>query len=375
MRIVYLTDQVYLAGGAEKILTQKVNYWADVLDCDVLLITSDQLKKLPFYKLSEKVKHHDLEMGYPSGSLYHPKNIGRFREQYQKLKVALQSFQPDAVFVVSQRIFHSITPFAAKGFPTYFEYHTSWYGYKLTKERLPLAYQIKEKAIRKWLDFVESKYTHIVYLNQSEFDYFKKKNGLIIPNFFDYTEPPKNAVRKKIAVSLGRLTFQKGYDLLIDTWAGLDAKVEGWEMHVYGEGEDRQKLEAQLTQHQFRNPFIFQPEIRHVGEKLDEAAVYVMSSRFETFPMVLLEALSHGLPVVSFDCPSGPSSILIPGEDSVLAEPMDTKALASALITVMQDENKRAVMSEKALENVRRFSPEHIMKLWYDLVRSNSRAV
>ena len=371
MKLLYVTDQVYLHGGAEKILIQKLNYWADVYGYDVTLLTSVQKGKAPFFPLSSKVKMHDLKMGYPDGTLYHPKNFYLFRKQFKRLESFIDAYKPDAVFVLSQSLFHIITPFAAKTIPTYYEYHTSWYGFKLGFDRLSGIKKIKAKVIRRIADYAESRYTKIVYLNQAEFDHFKLKNAVIIPNFFDVLEQRQPRNPKKIAISLGRLSFQKGYDLLIEAWKQVDTQIDGWQMHVYGNGELREKLVRDAAAHKFKNPLHFFEAIDNINEKLSQASLYVMSSRFETFPMVLLEALSNQVPVVSFDCPTGPRSILTENEDGLIVPPLDVKALADAIVAIAGDEQKRLSMGAAGLKNVSRFSPESVMQQWDSLIRSN----
>ncbi|NUY80873.1 glycosyltransferase family 4 protein [Flavobacterium sp. MAH-1] len=373
MRLLYLTDQVYLHGGAEKILIQKLNYWAEVYGYEVALLTCVQKGKPSFLPISERVKQFDLGINYPGGSLYHPKNFGLFKQHYQKLKAFVSDYKPDAVFVVSQTLTHIITPFAAKGFPTYFEYHTSWFGFKMGYERLSFPHKIKTRFIKAITRYAESKYTKIVLLNQTEFDKFKKKNAVVIPNFYDETAEVYPFERKKTVITLGRLSREKGYDLLIEAWKKLDGKIENWELVVYGEGAERQKIENQLSQNTFRNPVKFPGATDNINEKLAKASIYVMSSRTETFPMSLLEALSNGLPVVSFDCPSGPRHIITQKSDGFLMPPNDTQALADQLLALMNNEGLRIRMSENAIENVKRFSAKSVMKQWEDLIRANRK--
>lgn len=371
MRLLYLTDQVYLHGGAEKILIQKLNYWVEVYGYEVALLTSVQKGKPSFLPISGKVKQFDLGIDYPEGSLYHPKNFGLFKQHYKKLKAFVSEYRPDAVFVVSQTLTHIIAPFAAKGFPTYFEYHTSWFGFKMGYERLSFPHKIKTRLIKAITRYAESKYTKIVLLNQTEFDKFQKKNAVVIPNFYDETAKIYPFERKNTVITLGRLSREKGYDLLIEAWKKLDGKIGNWELAVYGEGVERRKLEAQLSQNTFRNPIKFPGATDNINEKLAKASIYVMSSRTETFPMSLLEALSNGLPIVSFDCPSGPRHIITENSDGFLVEPDNIQALADQLLVLMADGNLRGKMSENALENVKRFSAKQVMQQWDDLIKTN----
>lgn len=371
MRLLYLTDQVYLHGGAEKILIQKLNYWAEVYNYEVMLVTSEQKGKPPFFSLSPKVARFDMDMDYPPGSLYHPRNAARFKKHYSKLKQIVSGYAPDAVFVISQTFSRIITPFAAKGFPTYFEYHTSWDGFRMGYEKLSSLHKLKENLIRAIARFAESRYTKIVYLNPTEFDRFNRKNAVVIPNFYDDTQPEIQEQRQNTVITLGRLSFEKQYNLLIESWGKLDGAVEGWELHIYGNGIEKERLEAQLEGTAFKNPVRLLPAVDNVNEKLSRASIYVLSSRVETFPMALLEALSNGLPVVSFDCPTGPRHIITEHEDGLLVEAQNTSALADGLLELMKDPQRRSQMGRAALDNVRRFSPAAVMKKWDELIKAN----
>ncbi|RZJ70839.1 glycosyltransferase family 4 protein [Flavobacterium sp.] len=370
MRLLYLTDNVYLHGGFEKILIQKVNYWAEVYGYDIVLGLTNQEGKPPFVPISEKVRVHDFGLEYPGESVFNPKNFGLFKQQYKKLKALIDEFKPDAIFVLTQRLFHIITPFAAGKIPTYFEYHTSYYGFELGNARLSFPQRAKNSIIDFAKQLAENRYTKIVYLNQAEFDHYKRKNSVIIPNFYNVIEKQSGENRKNIAISLGRLSFQKGYDLLIETWAKLDQKIENWEMHVYGNGENREALAEQLSKHDFKNPFHFFEATDVIDEKLSEASIYVMSSRFETFPMVLLEAMSHALPIVSFDCPTGPASISTNGKDGILVRPDDVSELANGLQKLIENPDLRREMGSAGEILVKRFSPQIVMKQWDDLIKT-----
>lgn len=373
MKIIYITEQVYLHGGAEKIMIQKLNYWADVFGYEVMLITSEQQGKPVCYPMSAKVKHVDLNIGYVAGKSYFgPQNITKFPKHYKALQQQVKAFNPDAVFLVSLGWIRFVLPFLAKGFPVYNEYHTSYYGFQLGYENGSALVKIKKKLSGLFIEWAENRYTNIIFLNQTEFDFFKRRNGLIIPNFFDGEIVVPSVPKNKQVISLGRMNYQKGYDLLIEAWAKIDAKIEGWTLKIFGNGEDKQALRDAAARHHFKNEFQVNDAISDVSEKLQESELYVLSSRVDNFPMVLLEALSHGLPVVSFDCPTGPRNIITSNSDGLLVKNGDTDALADGLLALINDAQKRSTMGASALKNVMRFSPAVVMQQWNDLVRLNA---
>lgn len=371
MKLLYVTDQLFLFGGAEKILTQKLNYWADVYRYEVTVVTSCQQNKPPFFKLSDKVSHVDLGINYPDGSLYHPKNFGRFKAHFSKLKALIQREQPDAVLVLSQRIPHLITPFASGKIPSFYELHTSWQGFQNLYQSLAKPYRLKTRLLQIITRFAEKRYSKIVYLNPTELAHFGARNGVVIPNFYDESTPIPVARRQQHVITLGRLSREKRYDRLLDAWALLDDRINGWELYIFGEGVERDTLEQQCNARTWRNPVYLPGATAQASQKLAEAAVYALSSEVETFPMALLEALSHGLPVVSFDCESGPRHIVTQDQDGLLVPPQNVTALSEALLKVMSDQETRDRMSENAARNVKRFNARSIMQQWDTLLKQS----
>ncbi|MFT3795402.1 glycosyltransferase family 4 protein [Flavobacterium sp.] len=373
MKILYITEQVHLHGGAEKILIQKLNYWAEVFGYEVMLITSEQKGKPACYPISGKVKHVDLNIGYVEGkSYFSPVNVKKFPKHYKLLQQQISSFNPDAVFLISLTWIRFALPYLAKGFNIYNEYHTSYYGFQLGYENASAVVKIKKKLAGLFIEFVENQYTNIVFLNQAEYDFYQRKNAVIIPNFFEANVPESSQPKQKQILSLGRMNYQKGYDLLIEAWAKIDNQIEDWTVKIFGNGSDKEALREQVKKHNFKNPLVVGDAISNVSEELLRSEFYVMSSRFETFPMVLLEALSHGLPVASFDCPTGPRSILTENEDAILAQPENPADLAQKMLQLINDENLRRQMGAKGHANVDRFRPALVMAKWDELIRRNA---
>lgn len=372
MKLIYITEQIYMHGGAEKILIQKLNYWAEIYNYDVLLITSEQSNNSICYPLSKKVKHTDLNIGYIKGSYFTFKNIIKFPKHIYKLKNEIKKFNPDAIFLISLTWIRFILPLIAYNFKIFNEYHTSYYGFKLGEKNLSTLGKIKKRISNYMISIIENYYTNIIFLNTEEFNYYKKKNGVIIPNFFEYDINSESIIKKNEIISLGRMSYQKGYDMLVEAWAKIDDKIEGWELNIYGNGEDKKILKDKIQAYNFQNKVNINDAITNVNKKLSESQFYVMSSRFETFPMVLLEALSIGLPVISFDCPTGPRSILTNNEDSILVEPNNIEKLADKIYLLIENHELRNSMSKKAKVNINRFKPEVIMPLWDNLIKKKA---
>jgi len=173
--------------------------------------------------------------------------------------------------------------------------------------------------------------------------------------------------KSQTIVSIGRLTYQKGYDRLVEACSLVEKKYPDWSFHIYGEGEDREKLEQMIRDYKLSN-ISLKGMTNDIQSIYDNAAFYVMSSRFEGFGMVLIEAQSRGLPIVSFDCPSGPAEIISEGIDGYLVENGNVEMLAERIAYLIDNESIRQAFSANALISAKRFEPEQIINQWITLI-------
>ncbi|MEV1023728.1 glycosyltransferase family 4 protein [Streptomyces sp. NPDC050264] len=168
----------------------------------------------------------------------------------------------------------------------------------------------------------------------------------------------------KIAVAAGRLFPQKGFDLLIPAWAKLVETYPDWQLRIYGSGEKKAQLRALIEEHHLYNHVLLMGHTDRLDDELAKSSLYVLSSRFEGLPMVMIEAMSHALPVVSFDCPTGPSDVLTHGVDGLLVPEQDPDALADALGRLMGDRDLRAEMGTAALLTAAAYGPDAVHPRW-----------
>ncbi|HEN3602785.1 TPA: glycosyltransferase, partial [Yersinia enterocolitica] len=154
--------------------------------------------------------------------------------------------------------------------------------------------------------------------------------------------------------ALGRLSYQKGFDLLLDVWAKVEEKNNNWDLIIAGDGEDKQLLLDKIKTLNLKNVKLL-PSTPHVCDLYDQSGIYVMTSRFEGFPMVLLEAKASGLPIIAYDCDTGPSELIMDNEDGYLVPFADSNAFIEKLLFLMNDEDLREAMSLKSLENAEKY--------------------
>ena len=172
----------------------------------------------------------------------------------------------------------------------------------------------------------------------------------------------------KVAVAAGRLNSQKGFDLLVAAWRPVAAAHPDWQLRIYGRGLQRAALRKQIVDLGLSDDVLLMGPTRDLGEALAQGSVFALSSRFEGFGIVVVEAMSKGLAVVSFDCPRGPGEIIEHGRDGVLVPAGDVGALSRALLGVVEDEERRRALGAAAVESARRYDPATVGAGWAALL-------
>lgn len=184
-----------------------------------------------------------------------------------------------------------------------------------------------------------------------------------IPSNYIRTDLP-TVTRRRTLVAIGRLSHEKGFDLLLEALSRVE--LHDWTVEIFGEGPSRSELERRCLHLGLSTRVTFKGWTEKPANELDRAGLFVMPSRHEGFPNVLLEAFARGVPVISFDCPSGPRHIIRNNEDGLLVPAQRVDLLATAISRALEDPDLRQTFSENALKNIRRFEQYKIEQQWLD---------
>jgi glycosyltransferase involved in cell wall biosynthesis len=170
-----------------------------------------------------------------------------------------------------------------------------------------------------------------------------------------------------VLVAAGRLVKQKGFDLLLDAFQKVSARHPDWQLWIFGSGSRRDSLAAQIDRLGLTGRAHLKGTTGQLDRRLAEASIFVLSSRFEGLPMVLLEAMTAGLPTVAFDCPTGPAEVIEHGTSGLLVPPEDVDALAAGICDLIDHPAKRTAMGAASLKASERYSMPAVHQLWEQL--------
>lgn len=232
-------------------------------------------------------------------------------------------------------------------------------------------YDYYGRLLKKLRLFIYKKCCKIAVLTSKDKEcydrYLPSEHTIVIPNPVVLSEKFESPLDSKVAVSVGRIQYQKGFDTLVDVFKRVHDKHPDWKVHVYGDGNLRTELEQQISDAGLNGIVNLMGRSNEIYKKLRDASFYIMSSRFEGFPMVLIEAQSQGLPIVSFDCPNGPSDIIENGVNGILVENQNKNALYDAICYMIEHPDERKAMGKRSLENVDQYSVVVICDVWKKL--------
>ncbi|MFB4275588.1 glycosyltransferase family 4 protein [Nonomuraea sp. MTCD27] len=210
--------------------------------------------------------------------------------------------------------------------------------------------------------------TVLTRTNRLEYQRLLPRTPIVqIPNAVHKVEQERSQQANPVVIAAGRLVPQKGFDLLVQAFAQVVPEHPEWRLRIFGTGPRRGQLAGLVEQYGLGEHVSLPGRTDRLERELTDASVYALSSRFEGLPMVMIEAMTHALPVVAFDCPTGPGDVLTDGVDGVLVPPRDVDALAAALNRVIADRDLRVRMGRAAARALRAYGPEQVMPLWEDL--------
>jgi len=362
--IIILIDQMYMHGGIEKLVAIKANYWCDKFGYRVIIVSTEQKNNLPIYALSEKIEFIDININYHRYiSFFHPKNFKKLYFNVKKIKKILKIHNPDFILVASHIPITYILPFVKRKAKIIKEFHFS-----------------KFNRVNKKKDFIfsliEKQYDYLVVLSKEERLFYNSTNVKVIPNpVSSLPEVIKNINEKKnIAGAILRFAPVKQIEKMVEAWELFYEKNSDWKLYIYGSTDNNyfKKIKNLVTQKKLNQTIIFKGQIDNVIEAFSEIKILLMTSANECFPMVILEANACGVPVISFDSPTGPRNIINNNLDGIIVPLNAVNTFAKELDKLVSYKVKLENMSEKSVENSKYYVLDKVMNIWKKEIFENN---
>jgi len=369
MKIVYCIAGTFNSGGMERVLANKANYLAE-RGYEVIIITTDQKERKPFFALSPKILCIDLEVNYADNNnkgflnkvWYYPFKV---RKHKQRLTRFLHILQADIVISMFCNDVSFMTKIRDGSFKI-LEIHFSKF------KRL----QYDRKGIWKLADWWRSKMDEIAVRRFDKFVALTHEDKCYwgdLPNI-EVIENAKNewgdhtaALENKQVIAVGRYDYQKGFDRLIEAWRSVYERFPDWKLKIIGDGESRNELDILVEKHDLNDVIELKMSVSDILQEYLDASFLVMSSRYEGMPMVLLEAMSVGLPMVAFACKCGPRDLILDGENGFLVPEGDVPLLAERIMQLIEEQDLRNRMGQAAKIKSERYAEPVIMEKWMKL--------
>ena len=372
-KIVYCTPALYSAGGVERIVSVKASYFADVLGYDVTVIVTEGKGRASFFPLSDKVKVINFELGFEDlwRASFFRKVILYLQKQRQFKKLLtseLMRIRPDFTISMLRREINFLTDIH-DGSKKIGELHVNRANYRNFEQNDSNI--LKKMFARLWMDSLVRKLKKldrlVVLTEKSKASWPELSNVEVIPDPLPFQVEAKSDLHAKRVITIGRYAYQKGYDLLLRAWAKIEKDYPDWQLAIYGMG-NQDSLRNQMRDLGIdANRCMLNGPVNDVMKEYLNSSVFVLSSRFEGFGLVIIEAMSCGVPVVAFNCPMGPDEIISDGEDGFLVPVGDVCTLAEKLQTLMQDQELRMRFSETAYRNSDRYRMDKVSNQWIQL--------
>lgn len=385
MKIVYCLFGIYSVGGIERVSSIKMN-WLAQHGYEVYLVITTHRGRPSYYALDERIKHIDLGIDYEEpGQISKLEAYRRNKPRYQKHKEELSKLLVDIKADIcvaagwhEAEFLYSIKDGSKKILERHAYLHHDMIQYathyrsiespswsdklRLLARKVFYRYAAYQKVRKSRL------FDRVVLLTQQDQrNYRGQDNAVVIPNPLTIEASGRASLEEKTILAVGRLSSEKNFTELVEIWAMIAKDYPDWKLQIVGDGYTKSDILALAKKYDLGMQFELHPFSNQIQAYYKSASIYAMTSTFEGFGLVLVEAESLGLPVVAYDCPCGPSDIIREGEDGFLVPMHNRSCYAERLKRLIEDSSLRKRMGAQAVVNAERFSLDTVMTQWVDL--------
>jgi glycosyltransferase involved in cell wall biosynthesis len=355
LNITFSIVDIHFGGGGERVVANLANYFTAIFKYQVEIISFGIRKSTPIFPVDKRIKISYLNINQePSNGI---SNLLSKYRTYQKLKAHLKNIQQRTIIL------------AIGTYPNILLSHVN----NSAIRRIGCEHNSFGSVNFLWSLLRKVSYKHLdatISLTSTDFQSLEKisRKCLVIPNAGSFSVTDNTyKINSRQLLAIGRLSYQKGYDYLLDVFEKLSKQAPDWTLRIIGDGPLHDWLHKEIQKRNLQHRISYLPLSENIVEEYLNSAIFLMTSRFEGLPLVLLEAQACGLPIVSFNCDTGPRDVVTDGIDGFLIDPYEINTVTAKIIRLIEDENLRTIFSANARKNAARFSPEIICAKWQQL--------
>ena len=374
MKIAYVIESLATTGGVERMITEKANCFSEQYGFEVSILVCNQTHNQPnSFHLSKSVKQIFLGISFSSQYKYkYPKRLWAKYILYRRIKDIIteniQRLNPDVLLCVGHfeaNIICSIKCNAIRIIESHEPRFLTKSGLTLNQNCIIKAYNHLYRKL--YFRTIEKKADAVVTLTEGDKKLWNRaKRVEVIPNFSTMPVHCISTCTTKRIISIGRLSREKGFERLIEAWGMVCHKYPDWHLDIYGEGNMYNSLMTLTKLYNVCNLSINNFS-SNISQEYSNSSICAVTSIFEGFSLVILEAMRHGVPCIAFDCPFGPGSIINDSYNGFLINDGDIKMFADRLCRLIEDEKLRKQFSISAIEKSKSFDVDTIINKWIDL--------
>jgi glycosyltransferase involved in cell wall biosynthesis len=357
LKILYITPRITGEGGLVRVISLKANYFSNIFGHEIHILTQNENHSL-FYEFNNNIGLHNM--------ILKGKGLKLLFSYRKELKKQISIINPDLIIVCDGLKGFFIPLIFFLKIPIIFEVHGSIFN---------VENEVKDNLINKIIQNIEiafkkfaaRKFTKIILLSEESAQEWNLNNSIIIPNSIWFKTVTTSKLDNKRAIAVARHSYEKGLDRLLLIWQKVVIIHPEWILDIYGESQVNLTYQKMAKELNIECNINFHEPVADIIKKYVNASLCLMTSRFEGFGMVLLEAMTCGLPCVAFDCPCGPRSLIFNDENGLLIENHNIDAFSKSVIQLINDNEKLKSMGNNAVFSVQKYNIEDIMIQWNKL--------
>ncbi|QIY84828.1 glycosyltransferase family 4 protein [Chryseobacterium sp. NEB161] len=364
-RLLYITNGVNGVGGLERVLSVKTKLFIEKKRYEIHIAGLKGTDSNFFYEFDPSIVFHSMQIsGNPIVYMY------RYISEIHRL---IKKVQPDIVIVCDDGLKAFITPFIrGKKIPIVYERHVSNHIFFNDNQSFLEKLMVNIKV--GIMNYLSTYFSVFVVLNEGNKEEWSNKGNIrVIENILSFSPKTVSSLENKKVIAVGKQSYQKNYERMIDIWKDIAADYPDWQLHIYGKKNDNINLEEKIISHHLENKVVLCDPDKNIMERYLESSIFLMTSRYEGQPMVLLEAMACGLPSVCFDFDHGPREIIGNGKDGFVVPYKDDKEFTDCLKSLLGSLALRKQLGRNAKISSEKFSRESVFMKWDHLFKSLMR--